>query len=123
MASSQATRNRRKGAEWENDLKNGLRSVGEDIEHLHLNGREDEGDLVIRNGDGTYTVIEAKNAKFEPGVFHNELVSEMRHFADHRGIDAEKVDGIVIVKRRGKNWRKAWVLSTVEDYFDLEATS
>jgi Holliday junction resolvase len=113
-------RNKRKGAEWETELRDGLRGDGFDIESLRLAGAEDEGDMVIREGSGTYLVIEAKNAKFEPGVFLGEALVERENFAKHRGLDLEDVESIVVVKRRGKNWRQAFVLTTVEDYFDLE---
>jgi len=113
-------RNKRKGAEWETELRDGLRGDGFDIESLRLAGAEDEGDMVIREGKGTYLVIEAKNAKFEPGVFLGEALSERENFAKHRGLDLEDVESIVVVKRRGKNWRQAFVLTTVEDYFGLD---
>lgn len=117
---SNPARNKRKGADWEIDLLNGLREVGEDTERLRLTGKDDEGDLVIREKDGSYLIIEAKNAKFEPGVFVGEMETEVDNFRKHRNLAADDVDGIVIVKRRGKNWRKAFVLTTVERYFDLE---
>ncbi|MGW5130905.1 hypothetical protein [Streptomyces sp. NPDC004135] len=123
MSNSVAARNRRnkrKGAEWETELRDGLRGDGFDIESLRLAGAEDEGDMVIREGNGTYLVIEAKNAKFEPGVFLGEALVERENFAKHRGLDLEDVESIVVVKRRGKGWRKAFVLTTVEDYFGLE---
>ncbi|MGW0861319.1 hypothetical protein [Streptomyces sp. NPDC002611] len=123
MSNSVAARNRRnkrKGAEWETELRDGLRGDGFDIESLRLAGAEDEGDMVIREDDGTYLVIEAKNAKFEPGVFLGEALAERENFAKHRGLDLEDVESVVVVKRRGKNWRKAFVLTTVEDYFGLE---
>lgn len=113
-------RNKRKGAEWESELRDGLRGDGFDIESLRLSGAEDEGDMVIREGDGRYLVIEAKNAKFEPGVFLGEAIAERENFAKHRGLDPADVEAIVVVKRRGKNWRQAFVLTTVEDYFGLE---
>ncbi|QDP44241.1 holliday junction resolvase [Streptomyces phage Celia] len=119
---SNPARNKRKGADWEIDLMNGLREVGEDAERLRLSGKDDEGDLVVRSAEALnvpYLVIEAKNAKFEPGVFVGEMETEVANFAKHRGLSADDVDGIVIVKRRGKNWRKAFVLTTVERYFDL----
>ncbi|MEU0674448.1 hypothetical protein ABZ330_16410 [Streptomyces sp. NPDC006172] len=123
MSNSVAARNRRnkrKGAEWETELRDGLRGDGFDIESLRLAGAEDEGDMVIRESNGTYLVIEAKNAKFEPGVFLGEALVERENFAKHRGLDLENVESIVVVKRRGKNWRKAFVLTTVEDYFGLD---
>ncbi|MGW1040062.1 hypothetical protein [Streptomyces sp. NPDC002547] len=123
MSNSVAARNRRnkrKGADWETELRDGLRGDGFDVESLRLAGQEDEGDMVIREGDGRFLVIEAKNAKFEPGAFIGEAQVEREHFAKHRGLDLDDVESIVIVKRRGKGWRKAFVLTTVEDYFDLE---
>ncbi|MEU2342637.1 MULTISPECIES: hypothetical protein [unclassified Streptomyces] len=61
------------------------------------------------------------NARFEPGPFLDEAEVERVNFAKHRDIDPERVESIVIVKRRGKNWRKAFVLTTVEAYFGLDA--
>jgi Holliday junction resolvase len=113
-------RNKRKGADWESDLRDGLRTEGFDVESLRLAGAEDEGDMVIREGNGKYLVIEAKNAKFEPGVFLGQAIVERENFAKHRSLNIEDVDSIVVVKRRGKNWRKAFVLTTVEDYLGLE---
>jgi Holliday junction resolvase len=112
--------NKRKGAAWETELLAGLRSTGEDTERLRLTGAEDEGDLVIREPDGAYLVIEAKNAKFEPGPFLDEAERERLNFARHRDLDPFDVDSIVVVKRRGKGWRKAFVLTTVETYFGLD---
>ncbi|WP_329289592.1 hypothetical protein [Streptomyces pseudovenezuelae] len=123
MSNSIAARNRRnkrKGADWESDLRDGLRSEGFDVESLRLAGAEDEGDMVIREGDGRYLVIEAKNAKFEPGVFLGQAIVERENFAKHRRLDVDNVDSIVVVKRRGKNWRQAFVLTTVEDYLGLD---
>ncbi|MGW0705067.1 hypothetical protein ACWD4G_03665 [Streptomyces sp. NPDC002643] len=111
--------NKRRGADWEIDLMTGLRSVGEDVERLRLTGAEDEGDLAIREDDGLFTIIEAKNAKFEPGPFLDEAARERLNFAKHRGISPDRVESIVVVKRRGKNWRQAFVLTTVEAYFGL----
>lgn len=115
--------NKRKGAQWENDLKNGLRAAGEDIEHLHLTGTEDEGDLVIREPDGGYLVIEAKaGEKIALGPWLGEMEREAMHFARHRGLSEGVVDGVVIIKRRGLSWRKAAVVTTVERYFGLDAS-
>jgi Holliday junction resolvase len=113
-------RNKRKGADWESDLRDGLRSEGFDVESLRLAGAEDEGDMVVREGDGKYLVIEAKNAKFEPGVFLGQAIVERENFAKHRSLDLDDVESIVVVKRRGKNWRQAFVLTTVENFLGLE---
>jgi Holliday junction resolvase len=112
--------NKRKGADWEIALRNGFREEGFDIERLHLNGKDDEGDLVIREADGVYLVIEAKDSAFQPGTFIGELEREVEAFARNRELDPGDVDGIAVVKRRGMSWRKAFVLTTVEDYFGLD---
>ncbi|AVE00418.1 holliday junction resolvase [Streptomyces phage OzzyJ] len=114
--------NKRKGADWEISLRNEFRELGFDIERLHLNGADDEGDLVIRL-DGKFVVIEAKNAKLEPSTFIKQMEDETENFRRNRGLGPEKVEGVVIVKRRGQSWRKALVLTTVERYFGLEDQS
>ncbi|MGW6745436.1 hypothetical protein ACWGDX_32640 [Streptomyces sp. NPDC055025] len=112
-------RNKRRGASWEAEIRDGLRGVGVDIERLRLVGKDDEGDHVVRWDGGQYLVIEAKNAAFEPGAFIREALRERDNFARHRGLDPKDVDVIVIVRRRGANWRQAYVLTTVEEFFDL----
>ncbi|MFE7124015.1 hypothetical protein [Streptomyces sp. NPDC057617] len=117
-----AARNRkskRRGADWEAEIRDRLREARVDIERLRLVGKDDEGDHVVRWDDGRHLVIEAKNAAFEPGAFIKEAVRERDNFALHRGLEPKDVDVIVIVRRRGANWRRAYVLTTVEEYFDL----
>lgn len=113
-------RNKRRGAEWEIELVKGLREEGKDAERLRLNGKDDEGDIVIREDDGVYLVIEAKSGAFQPGPFITEAEVERAAFARNRGLDDSMVDSVVIVKRRGQGWKKAFVLTTVEDYFGLD---
>lgn len=114
-------RNRRNGARWQSDLRNGLREAGLDVERLVLTGKEDEGDLVVRDyaQTGEFVVIEAKSGTLRPSEFVEEATVEKGHFAKHRGIDPERVKGIAIVKRKGMNWKDAYVLTTVRDYFAL----
>jgi len=112
-------RNKRRGADWETELRDKLRAAGVDIERLRLVGKDDEGDHVVRWDSGRFLVIEAKNAKFEPGGFIKEALRERDNFARHRGLDPAYVDVIVIVRRRGASWRQGYVLTTVEEYFDL----
>ncbi|NEA50471.1 hypothetical protein [Streptomyces sp. SID10815] len=114
-------RNKRRGADWEAELRDALRAAGLDVERLRLTGKDDEGDLVIRRDDGRFLVVEAKNAKFEPSVFVGEADTERTNFARHRGLDPALVEAVVIVRRRGASWRRAYVLTTVERYFGLEA--
>jgi len=115
--------NRRKGADWESALLAGLREEGFDVEQLHLRGVEDEGDLVVREDEGCYLVIEAKNEALKPGPFLKEAEDEAGWFAKHRDLPRDRVDQVVVIKRRNANWRKAYVLTTVENYFGLDPTS
>ncbi|QWQ42081.1 hypothetical protein KME66_14485 [Streptomyces sp. YPW6] len=117
--SARNRRNKRKGSQWETDLREGLRGLGFDVESLRLAGTEDEGDMVARI-DGRFLLIEAKNAKFEPATFVREAKAERLNFAKHRGLDPELVTSLAVVKARGKNWRQAYVLTTLEDYLGLD---
>ncbi|MEV5136230.1 hypothetical protein AB0K71_15830 [Streptomyces syringium] len=115
-------RNKRAGARWEAELRDKLRQAGFDIERLRLTGVEDEGDHVIRRRPvrhRPFLITETKNAKFEPGAFIKEALRERDNYAAHRGLDPREVDVAVIVRRRGANWRQAYVLTTVEEFFDL----
>ncbi|MEU1309140.1 hypothetical protein ABZ419_09620 [Streptomyces cinnamoneus] len=114
-------RNKRRGSAWEAELRDELRGAGLDVERLRLTGKDDEGDLVIRLEEGRFLVIEAKNARFEPGEFVSEAETEQKNFAKHRGLDPAAVDSVVVVRRRGATWRRAYVLTTVEKYFELGA--
>ena len=122
-AAARARRNKRNGTGWEIELLKGLREAGLDAERLRLNGKDDEGDIVVREAEGTYLIIEAKSGAFQPGPFITEAERERQAFAKNRSLSLDEVDGIAIVKRRGQSWRKAFVLTTVEDYFGLDLES
>lgn len=113
--------NRRRGAAWQSALRNGLRESGLDVERLVLTGKEDEGDLVVRDyaHPGEFVVIEAKAGQLHPAEFVRQALVEGGHFAAHRGLDRARVASIAIVKRAGLNWKDAYVLTTVGDYFGL----
>ncbi|MFI5840521.1 hypothetical protein ACIA8K_12515 [Catenuloplanes sp. NPDC051500] len=119
--------NKRRGAAFEIDLMNELRSAGLDAERLRLAGRDDEGDLVVRRTRSIddpvldYTVIEAKSGAMHPLQFVREAEIERANFARHRGLSLDLVDGLVVVKAPRQPIRKAYVLTTLERYFDLEA--
>ncbi|GIF02246.1 hypothetical protein [Paractinoplanes rishiriensis] len=116
-------RNRRAGQRWQTVLRDGLRDAGLDIERLALAGVEDEGDHVVRLPAGLpgrrFVVIEAKAGVLHPAQFVREAQLEAGNFAYHRGLPASTVTGIAVAKRRGANWRDAYVLTTVGDYFGL----
>ncbi|WNV90332.1 hypothetical protein [Umezawaea sp. Da 62-37] len=113
--------NRRRGAQWQSDLRNGLRESGLDVERLVLTGKEDEGDLVVRDfaKPGDFVVIEAKAGQLHVTDFVRQALAEGGHFAAHRSLDRARVASIAVVKRRGMNWKDALVLTTVGDYFGL----
>ncbi|WP_159795589.1 hypothetical protein [Puerhibacterium puerhi] len=118
---------RQRGARFEIDLLNALREVGLDAERLRLAGVDDEGDLVVREGSGgevLYTVIEAKAEKeMNFSGYVAEAQKEREHFIRRRGLNPSFVDGIAVVKRPGKSILDAYVVTTVRDYFILEADS
>jgi len=114
-----ANPNGRKGNGFEIDLQNGLREHGFDVERLRTTGKDDQGDLVIR--DGHTILVEAKNhARIDLPGYLRELDAERKNYIAARRLDPSAVEGVVIVKARGKNWRKAFVVQTVESFFGLE---
>ncbi|OKI45130.1 hypothetical protein [Micromonospora sp. CB01531] len=116
--------NRRKGAQWQTDFREGMRGEGFDVETLALAGKEDEGDTVVKDPKGFFNpaiiLVEQKNAaKFEPSTFVKEAEAEWKNYAKHRGLDPATILPVAVVKRRGHGWRKAYVLTTVEHIFGL----
>jgi Holliday junction resolvase len=113
-----ANPNGAKGSRFEVELLNGLRDHGFDVERLRLTGTQDQGDLRVL--DGHHIVIEAKNqARIDLPGYLRELAEEKANYTKARRLDADAVEGVVIVKRRGKNWKEAYVVQTVRDYFEL----
>lgn len=111
---TQQSKNRRAGAEWETRLLHQLRDTGHDIERLHLNGREDEGDLILKTGNKTY-VIEAKAGQQHLAQFVKEAATEARNYEQHRNRENQSTIGLVIIKQRNKPWSEAYVVSTLAE--------
>ena len=111
---TQQSRNRRAGAEWETRLLHQLRDTGHDIERLHLNGREDEGDLILTTGNKTY-VIEAKAGQPHLAQFVKEATTEARNYETHRNRENKSTIGLVVMKQRNKPWNEAYVASTLNE--------
>lgn len=111
---SQQSRNRRAGAEWETRLLHQLRDTGHDIERLHLNGREDEGDLILTTGHKTY-IIEAKAGQPHLAQFVKEATCEARNYETHRNRESQSTIGLVVMKQRNKPWSEAYVVSTLHE--------
>ena len=114
IMSTQQSRNRRAGAEWETRLLHQLRDTGYDIERLHLNGREDEGDLILKTGNKTY-IIEAKAGQPHLAQFVKEATLEARNYETHRNRKNQSTIGLVIMKQRNKPWSEAYVVSTLNE--------
>ncbi|MFC2255208.1 hypothetical protein ACETRX_37305 [Labrys portucalensis] len=111
MATQQA-RNRRAGAEWETRLLHQLRNTGHDIERLHLNGKEDEGDLILTTGHKT-DIIEAKAGQPHLAEFVKQASREARNLETHRNKQNNSTIGLVVMKQRNKPWSEAYVVSTL----------
>lgn len=108
----------RKGPAWEIQLLKYLREHKLDAERLRLTGKEDEGDLVVR--DGGVVVVEAKNEKkVDLAGYLREAEEEAIHYAKHRGLDPQDVTAVAIVKRRNHGAGKAYVVMTVDTFFDI----
>jgi hypothetical protein len=111
-----------KGSKFERDLYTYLTSNDVDYERLRPTGVEDEGDGVARRltRHFDFTVVEAKaENKIDLPGYLRELDREKDHFAKHRALDPDSVDGVVVVKRRMAGIGKAYVVQTVDDYFGI----
>jgi predicted transcriptional regulator of viral defense system len=119
-ATRRARANKRKGAQWQSDVRNVLRSAAYDVEILELSGKEDEGDLVVRLGNGRYIIIEAKNEQaINISGYLAEASVEADHFAAHRpAVDRENVQPVAVVKARGKSTEDSYVLIRFRDFFE-----
>lgn len=114
MMATQQARNRRAGAEWETRLLHQLRNTGYDIERLHLNGKEDEGDLILKTGNKTY-IIEAKAGQQHLAQFVKQASREARNYETHRNLVDKSTIGLVVMKQRNKPWSEAYVVSTLNE--------
>lgn len=118
MAGSPAAA-RRKGAQWEIDLVKGLREAGFDAERLHLNGKDDEGDIVVRHG-GRYFTIEAKATKaLNASTFIEEVTVESLNFTKHRDLPPATAHPVVFWKRARRPFQQGLAILTIEEYLRL----
>ena len=120
MTSEQSRRNRRAGAGFESALEQYFRDHAFDVMRLPKQGRKDRGDLVLRDV-GEWLVIEAKNEKvIDLSGYLRELDVEKANFDQVKTVDMP-VNGVVIVKRRNHGIGKAYVVTTVDDYFGIKS--
>ena len=107
----QATRNKRRGAQWEARLVEWLQANGfPRADRLHLSGAADIGDVTLTDRDGDRWCIEAKDCgQWSLGVWWAETTKE----ASNRG-DMHK---ILVIRRRGStDPGAAWVVTTLDEW-------
>ena len=115
-----SNRSKEKGSKYERDVRDYLIVNDVDYERLRQVGVEDEGDGVIRGHHHDYTVCElkAENRIDLPGYLR-ELEREKDFFAKHRSLDPNRVGGLVLVKRRMARIGQSYVVTTLDDYFQI----
>lgn len=111
MSSHQATRNKKKGAQWESALVAWLQTHGfPRADRCHLSGKDDIGDVTLTDRDDDRWTVEAKDcAQWSLGVWWAE--------AEREAINRGDVHKIVVIRRRGStDPGKAWVVMSLEDW-------
>jgi Holliday junction resolvase len=108
------------GTAFETALLAKLRSFGLNAERLRLSGKRDEGDIAAFDPADPQTiwVIEAKAEKsMNLAGYIREAEVERENYAAKRGILPDDVMPVVVVKRRNQPIEKAYVVTTVEQFF------
>jgi Holliday junction resolvase len=112
---------RLRGPKFESDLVRWLRARGWDAERLRMAGKDDQGDIVVRDGDER-VILEAKAAvRFDLAGWMAETLTEKANYAKARGLDAALVDGYLVVKAPGRPIGEAYVIQHLKDVFPDEA--
>jgi hypothetical protein len=113
----------RKGAQYELDLVEYLRSRNIVSEHIRKAGTNDQGDgyaVTATNGWAHYHMWEAKAEKtISLPAYLRELESEQVNFRHARRLTPDQVTGLVIVKARYKPIGQSYVVRTLDDYFGI----
>lgn len=108
------------GKKYETDLMKFLRGEGKETERLRLTGKEDEGDLVMNTVWGRY-IIEAKRCKsLDLSGWVRQAEVERNNYVQHRSGLLLNASFVVIHHARGKNIRKSYVTTTLEEWLGLE---
>lgn len=90
------------------------------MERLGLNGVLDEGDTVVREPGGYFEVVENKaEAKYDIPRYLREIEKEKENFRQARGLEHDKVGGVVVMKLRGLRIGRCAVITTVDDYWGI----
>ena len=108
--------NRRKGATFELNVMKWFRSLGITVERLRLSGKNDEGDVAVIVGAGTY-LFECKNtATLQLDEFWRQVEVEAKNYAKARNIDVPF--HYVLWKRKRKGINKTWVIQDLEQWLE-----
>lgn len=112
---------RRRGKDWERQIRDYCREHGWDYEQLRMTGKDDEGDGVITLRNGLKLVVEAKNTQaLNLGPHLEEAQLEASNFAKHRKLRLPaRALGVLFQKRRGKGVGQGYVVMTVDDFLNL----
>lgn len=108
-----------KGSRFEREVLDYLRENGLDAERLRLTGKEDEGDILVRNAQLRF-VFEAKNVKrMSLAGWVQEAEVEALNYADHRGLNYDDVHWAVVHKKHGKGVAKSYVTLPLDEFLRL----
>lgn len=110
-----------KGGAFESAVMRYMRDKGFDIERLRLAGKEDEGDLVVK--DGGITILECKaTRRLDTAAGVAQAMVEKQNYAKHRGFDPETVTGAMLWKVPGKGIGQSLIIMPLDEFFDVEGT-
>ena len=110
---------RQKGSAFEVAVMKYLRVNGFDVERLRLAGRDDEGDIVVR--DGAVTILELKaTRRLDTAGGIREAMTEKVNYARHRGLNQDDVTGALLWKVPGKGIGDALVILKLSEFFDIQ---
>lgn len=109
------------GKRYEKDLWTFLTERGYETERLRLAGKEDEGDLWVKSGDGKRVcIIEAKRTKaLDLAGWIKEAHTERLNYATHRKIQgfAPNFPGFVVIHyAKGKGIENSYVTTTLNEW-------
>jgi Holliday junction resolvase len=111
-------KSKRSGSAFEVALVAYLRGQGWDAERMTLQGHLDVGDVAVREGDGMFSIIEAKATQaLTPAAFIKEAMTERDNFCRQRGLDPVNGMALVVWKSPGKPIGDAIVLTTLKEMF------
>ena len=109
--------NKAKGAAFEIAVMKYLRSRGQEVDRLRLSGRDDQGDLVWRNG-GLVFIFELKNTKVNNLTdYVRQAKAEAENYAKHRDM-GRTPSWAAIVKKRNAPISESFVVTSLEEYLN-----